>query len=38
MMKEKHEGVASLLHGEKLAIEPDHLARKERNKKTDALS
>ncbi|NOU60049.1 lysine 2,3-aminomutase [Marinifilum caeruleilacunae] len=37
-MQEKHEGVASLLHGEKLAIEPDHLARKERNKKTDALS
>ena len=37
-MNEKHEGVASLLHGEKLAIEPDHLARKERNKKTDALS
>jgi lysine 2,3-aminomutase len=36
--KEKHEGVASLLHGEKLALEPDHLARKERNKKTDALS
>jgi lysine 2,3-aminomutase len=30
---EKHEGVASLLHGEKLSLEPDHLARKERNKK-----
>ena len=37
-MNEKHEGVASLLNGEKLSIEPDHLARKERNKKTDALS
>ncbi|MDE5420152.1 lysine 2,3-aminomutase [Labilibaculum sp. DW002] len=32
-MNEKHEGVASLLNGDMLSIEPDHLARKERNKK-----
>ncbi|MFA8435830.1 MAG: lysine 2,3-aminomutase [Marinifilaceae bacterium] len=31
------EGVASLLKGERLALEPEHLARKERNKKEDAL-
>ncbi|RKD96062.1 lysine 2,3-aminomutase [Marinifilum flexuosum] len=37
-LNDKREGVASLLHGEKLSIEPDHLARKERNKKEDALS
>jgi len=37
-MDDHREGVASLLHGEKLSIEPDHLARKERNKKEDALS
>ncbi|MGQ1910900.1 lysine 2,3-aminomutase [Marinifilum sp. RC60d5] len=34
----KREGVASLLHGDQLSIEPDHLARKERNKKVDAIS
>lgn len=27
----KHEGVAALLNGEKLAMEPEHLTRKERN-------
>ncbi len=37
-MNEKHEGVASLLNGEKLSIEPDHLARKDRNKKKNAVS
>ncbi|MBI9059568.1 MAG: lysine 2,3-aminomutase [Labilibaculum sp.] len=37
-MNEKHEGVASLLHGDRLSIEPDHLARKDRNKKIDAVS
>ncbi|MDM8160999.1 lysine 2,3-aminomutase [Labilibaculum sp. K2S] len=35
---EKHEGVASLLNGDKLSIEPDYLARKDRNKKKDAVS
>lgn len=37
-MDEKREGVASLLHGDQLSIEPDHLARKDRNKKKDAVS
>ena len=37
-MDEKHEGVASLLHGDQLSIEPDHLARKDRNKKKNAVS
>ncbi|WP_320017744.1 lysine 2,3-aminomutase [Labilibaculum manganireducens] len=37
-MNEKHEGVASLLNGDKLSIEPDHLSRKDRNKKIDAVS
>lgn len=37
-MDEKHEGVASLLNGDQLSIEPDHLARKDRNKKKDAVS
>jgi lysine 2,3-aminomutase len=37
-MNEKHEGVASLLNGDKLSIEPDDLARKDRNKKKDAVS
>ncbi len=37
-MNERHEGVASLLNGDKLSIEPDHLARKDRNKKVDAVS
>ncbi|MCT4613539.1 MAG: lysine 2,3-aminomutase [Marinifilaceae bacterium] len=31
--EKKHEGVAGLLHGERLSLEPEHLARKERNKK-----
>lgn len=37
-MNEKHEGVASLLNGDMLSIEPDHLTRKDRNKKKDAVS
>jgi lysine 2,3-aminomutase len=37
-MNEKHEGVASLLNGDMLSIEPDHLARKNRNKKKNAVS
>ncbi|MFA9372147.1 MAG: lysine 2,3-aminomutase [Labilibaculum antarcticum] len=37
-MNEKLEGVASLLNGDRLSIEPDHLARKDRNKKIDAVS
>lgn len=37
-VNEKHEGVASLLNGDKLSIEPDDLARKDRNKKKDAVS
>ena len=38
IMDEKREGVASLLHGDRLSIEPDHLARKDRNKKKNAVS
>lgn len=38
IMDDKREGVAALLHGDRLSIEPDHLARKDRNKKINAIS
>jgi lysine 2,3-aminomutase len=38
IMDKKREGVASLLHGDHLSIEPDHLTRKDRNTKKNAIS